>query len=212
MKLGLLGGTFNPVHNGHLAIAEEAMAACGLDRLLFLPTPLPPHKRVAGTVSYAHRRAMVELAIAGRPGWEVSDIEARHERPSYTVETLAAVQARWPQARLYFIIGEDSFRDLPLWKDWQQLFDRASFVVAARPEVAVDRSILAPVASDPRLCYDSKVREIPCKSGHSVLFLTRTRLAVSSTEIRQHLAAGRPVADALPPAVLTYINQHHLYR
>ena len=212
MNLGLLGGTFNPVHNAHLAIADEAVQVCGLDRLLLLPAPLPPHKMVEGAVSYHHRRAMVALAIAGRPQWAVSDIESRRHGPSYTVDTLAAVQAQWPQARLFFIIGDDSFRDLPTWKDWLLLFDRASLVVATRPGVETDRRILAPVAIDPRLCYDSKVPEIPCKSGHSVVFLTRTHLAFSSSEIRQRIAAGQTVADSVPAPVAAYINQHQLYR
>jgi len=212
MRLGLLGGTFNPIHNGHLAIGEEVLRACRLDRVLFIPAPSPPHKEVAEEVPFDQRLAMVQAAVAGNPAFAASDLEAHRSGKSYSVDTLAQLRLQRPGDELFFIIGMDSFRDLPTWKEWTRLFALAHVVVLERPGFNADRSLLRSVVSDPALCYDSNTDKIPCQSGNSVIFLKETRLDISSSEIRRRLAENLPVAHLVPQAVLAHIERHHLYR
>ncbi len=211
MKLGLLGGTFNPIHNGHLAIAAEVRQSLQLDRVLFIPAPEPPHKSVAGAVPFETRCAMLEGALGSLPGFSCSDIEGKRSGKSYSVHTLEQLQQDQPGADLFFIIGMDSFRDLPTWFEWRRLVDLAHLVVLCRPGFPEDRSHLSSVAIDPALCYDSEVDEIPCRSGKSVFFLKETRLDISSSDIRQRVADHRPITDLVPPAVNDFIRQNRLY-
>lgn len=212
MKLGLLGGTFNPPHNGHLAIANEVRTALGLDRVLLIPAPTPPHKPVAGAVSFAHRLAMTEAAVSGVPGLEASDIEGQRGGQSYTVHTLEELQRQYPSAELYMVIGMDSYLDLPTWYQWQRLFDLAHVVTLYRPGYEADRQLLAPVAKVPALCYDSKANEVPCRSGKSAIFLAETRLDLSSSEIRAKVAEDQSIDGLVPAPVAAYIKRHQLYR
>ncbi len=133
MRTGILGGTFNPIHLAHLRIAEEVREACALDRVLFIPAADPPHKPVAENVSFAQRLAMVRAAIADNPAFAVSDLEAQRTGKSYSVQTLELLRAEAPAAAFFFIIGMDSFRDLPLWKDYRRLFALTNLVVIGRP-------------------------------------------------------------------------------
>lgn len=211
MKLGLLGGTFNPVHTGHLLIAETVLRACDLAQVLLIPAAQPPHKAVDGEVSFAHRLAMVEAAVAGREGLAVSDLEGRRPGPSYSVDTLEELRRQRPGDVFYLIIGMDSFRDLPTWKQWQRLFDLAHVVVLGRPGVQADRGILRAVAADPAVCYASRAQTVLCASGNSVIFLEEMDIPMASSEIRRRLAAGAPVDPWLPEPVRAYIRRHRLY-
>ena len=118
MRTGIFGGTFNPIHLAHLRIAEEAREACGLDRVLFLPAALPPHKQSATDTPFKHRLAMVAAAVADHPGFIASDLEAQRTGASYSVDTLEALQQLYPDDSLYFIIGLDSFCDIASWKNY----------------------------------------------------------------------------------------------
>lgn len=212
MNTGIFGGTFNPVHLGHLQIAREAMQRCGLDRVLFLPAADPPHKPVAGEVSFADRLAMVRAAIAGEPGFAASDLESRRSGKSYSVRTLEILREQAPDEELYFIIGLDSFRDLPLWKDYLRLFHLAHLVVISRPGIDQDPRSLLPVAIRNQFCYDAASENLCHRSGNSVIFLTEPRLDISSTQIRERLHRGESIAHLVPPAVAAYISRHRLYR
>ncbi len=213
MKTGILGGTFNPPHLAHLRIAEEVRKACALDQILFIPAATPPHKATADDVPFAQRLAMVGLAIAGHPAFAVSDIEGRRPGKSYSVHTLEILRRERPDDDFHFIIGMDSFRDLPLWKDYRHLFELTNLVVAARPGVAAtDPLKLLPVAIRDEFCYDIPSKTLHHRSGCQVIFLEETFLDISSTRIRRLIAAGRPVRHLVPAAVEDYIANHGLYR
>lgn len=212
MRTGILGGTFNPIHLAHLAIAEAASRTCRLDRVLFLPAADPPHKPIAGEVAFAHRLAMVELAIAENPAFCASDLEARRTGKSYSVETLKLLRKRYPDDVFYFIIGLDSFRDLASWKAYEKLFRLANLVVASRPGISTDLRALLPIAIHQQFCYSAESKNLLHNSGHAVILLEETRLEISSTEIRNRIAAQQSIHNLVPGPVADYIDRHGLYR
>ena len=213
MKLGILGGTFNPIHLAHLRIAEEVREACALDRVLFIPAAVPPHKPLAGDIPFAQRLAMVETAIADHPAFAVSDIENRRPGKSYSVHTLEALRREQPAAELFFIIGLDSFRDLSTWKEYQRLFELTHLVVAARPGVTEgDPKSLLPIAIMKDFCYNRASNSLKHRSGNSIFFVEETLLDISSTRIRRMVATGRSIRYLVPATVLDYIDRHGLYR
>ncbi len=190
MKVGILGGTFNPIHVGHLLIAQDAMEQAGLDRVKFIPAATPPHKTPEHLVSAAHRVRMIQLAIAGNPRFEVDDIEIQRGGRSYSVETLTELKRRQPRARFYFIIGSDSLRELHLWREPRRLIKLCRFIVLARPGFPPVQRRLA-------------VRP---------LLMTGHVCEVASREIRTRVAHGRPFRYLLPDAVHNYIRKHKLYQ
>lgn len=212
MRTGILGGTFNPIHLAHLAIAEEARQACRLDRVIFLPAADPPHKPIAAGVAFCHRLAMVELALAGNPAFCASDLEAHRSGKSYSVETLKILRQRFPEDAFYFIIGLDSFRDLTTWKAYEKLFSLTNLVVASRPGISTDPRQLLPIAIRQQFCYSAESKNLLHDSGHAVIFLEETRLEISSTEIRNRIAAQQSIHDLVPGPVAEYIDRHGLYR
>ena len=213
MKIGILGGTFDPIHLAHLRVAEEVREACGLERVLFIPAAHPPHKEQSGSIPFSHRLAMVEAAVCDNPAFAVSDIEARRPGKSYSVQTLEILGKERPADEFYFIIGLDSFRDLASWRDYARLFELAHLVVAARPGVFPgDPRELLPVAIKERFCYNDASRTLRHHGGNSVFFVEETRLDISSTRIRQLVAAGRSIRYLVPPTVVDYISSHGLYR
>lgn len=213
MKTGILGGTFNPIHLAHLRIAEEVREACRLDRVLFMPAATPPHKLVAGAVTFAQRLAMIEAAIADNPGFRVSDLEARRSGKSFSVDTLELLRQGDPKGERYFIVGLDSFRDIATWKQYVRLFELAHMVVTARPGVELPDPLAAlPVAVQNDFCYDEKLKKLQHRSGNAVIFLEETHLDISSTLIRRKVAAGESIRYLVPPAVAAYIVEHGLYQ
>lgn len=214
MRLGILGGTFNPIHFAHLRMAEVAREQCALERVLFIPAADPPHKPLAGNVAFSHRLAMVEAAIAGVPAFAATDLEARRPGKSYSVLTLEALRREQPETEFFFIIGLDSFRDLASWWNYRRLFELAHLVVAPRPGIAAeaDPAGFLPVAVRSEFCYDGAKKALWHTSGHAVLLLEETFPDISSTRLRRLLADGRSVRYLLPPAVEQYITHHGLYR
>ena len=213
MRIGILGGTFNPIHLAHLRIAEEVREACALDRVLFIPAALPPHKDVAEEVPFAHRLAMVEVAIAGNRHFGVSALEGQRQGKSYSVHTLEILHHENPADEYYFIVGMDSFRDITSWKEYKRLFELAHIVVVARPGWADgDPLDLLPVAIRADFCYDCAAKILRHRCGTSVIFLAETRLDISSTRIRQLVAEERSIRYLVPAAVADYIVRHGLYR
>jgi nicotinate-nucleotide adenylyltransferase len=204
----LLGGTFDPIHVGHLDVAEAARHALLLDHVVLLPSNMPPHRGVPAA-SAPHRFAMAALAIQDRPGVRVSDLELLADQPSFTDTTLDRLEARgFETARLAFVIGADAFREIRSWKNFPGILDRCHFVVVSRPgtpapamrqalpEVA-DRMVDAPGA--------------PGGPDPAVLLVDATTAAVSSTDVRDRVAAGRSIAGLVPPAVAAHIERHGLY-
>lgn len=211
MRTGLLGGTFNPIHSGHLHIAEEVLESCKLDQVWFVPACKPPHKQLAGEISFAHRLAMVEAALADYSMFNSCDIEGRRGGSSYSVETLQQLTAEYPQHEYFFIMGLDSFQEIGLWKDYSRLFEFAHIVVAARPGFSGSLQELLPVAIADRFCYDSESKNLQCDTGFSLITVAHTYRDISSTEIRQQLSMNRDVGEQVPPSVLDYIRAHQLY-
>ena len=213
-RLGIFGGAFNPIHLAHLRLAEEAREHCQLDQVLFLPTADPPHKTLPDeSPSFAHRLAMVAVAIAGNPAFSVSDLEGTRPGKNYSVKILERLHSLYPFSDFFFIVGMDSFRDLAMWHDYRRLFYLTSLVVTRRPGVdRADLLELLPVAIRPEFCYDPTGKILMHVSGARVIFLEETYLDISSTYIRQLLLGGRSVRYLLPTPVADYIEQHALYR
>jgi len=198
MRLGLFGGTFDPIHLGHLILAEQCREALGLEKIWFIVAGEPPHKRGVERTSVAHRLEMVRLAIAGNPALEVSDIEAKRSGPSYSVETLAEIKAQRPDDALYFLIGADSLVDLPTWRDPEGIARLASIVVVNRPGVD------APALAGPLPTFGPDA--LPLQS------VTIPPIGIASRDLRERLSAGRSVRYQIPRAVEAYIDAHGLYR
>jgi nicotinate-nucleotide adenylyltransferase len=208
-RIGLLGGTFDPIHTGHLDLASAAMPALQLTRLLIIPANVPPHRAKPITSSF-HRFAMVALAVAGRPGWRASDMELRHEAPSYTATTLRRFEARgYRPNELFFLIGVDAFADITTWREYPQILERAHFAVVSRP----GRPVVSLAERLPSLAE----RMVPAAAfapgpRTSIILIDGVTADVSSTAIRQRLARGEPIDGMVDPRVQQHIEQHGLYR
>lgn len=211
-RLGILGGTFNPVHLAHLRFAEEAREQCALEQVLFIPAAVPPHKQVAGEVAFGHRLAMVQQAVADHNAFAVSDIEGRRQGKSYTVDTLQQLQQQYPQAELYLLIGMDSWQHIAQWHAYQQLFQQAHIRIAPRPgDTPAALEAPLPVAFQRQFCYDAEDKKLFHNSGYSVACLQTTPLAISSTHIRKLAAAGLSLRYLVSDQVGQYIKQYELY-
>ncbi|PLX93136.1 MAG: nicotinate (nicotinamide) nucleotide adenylyltransferase [Desulfuromonas sp.] len=211
MKIGILGGTFNPIHFGHLHIAEEVMVACGLDQVWFVPTCQPPHKSLAEEVSFAQRLEMVNAAIAGDGRFLACDMEGRRGGKSFSVTTLELLREQYPEHEFFFIMGLDSFREVGSWKSYHRLFELAHIVVTARPGFTGDPRQLLPVAIADRFCYDADAEKLRHDAGFTVIFVSHTSRDISSTRVRQAVADGEAIDGLVPAAVIDCIDCHHLY-
>jgi nicotinate-nucleotide adenylyltransferase len=191
-RIGLMGGSFDPPHRGHLALARAALDALPLDEVRFLPAGLAWQKKDRQVTPAEHRKAMVELAIEGEPRFVLDDRELRREGPSYTIDTVRELQAE-QHAQWFLIVGQDQYANLHTWREWEDLLPRVTLAVAARGGALPAPS--APLAALP----------------HRVTTLPMPRIDVSSTEIRRRAAAGEAIDDMVPAAVARYIDLHRLY-
>ena len=210
--IGVMGGTFDPIHYGHLRLAEEMADAIGLDQVVFVPAGQPPHRQPP-QLSASHRLAMVRLAVAGNPRFAVDDREVAHLDPSYTVNTLTALRAEWgPKQVVWLLLGADAFQGLPQWHRWQQLFELTNIAVATRPASA---DVTTETLSEP-LKSEVLKRQLADEAGAgpagAVWMHRMTPLAISATAIRATLARRGSVRYLVPDAVLDYIHEHQLYR
>ena len=198
-RIGLLGGTFNPIHLGHLLIAQDALEQLALDRVKFIPSATPSHKTVEAMAGERDRIRMIKLAIRGNQRFEVDDLEIRRGGKSYSVDTLTELRRRHPQADFFFIIGADSLRELHLWREAQRVVRLCTFVTVPRPgfeaKPVVDRRLDA--ASRRRL------RQHVLK-GHAC--------DIASRDIRARVANGRSIRYLVPDAVAEYIRRRRLYQ
>ena len=213
-KLGLIGGTFNPIHIGHLRAAEEISETMLLDKVLFIPAALPPHKHNGPLADFSHRLAMIEGALTGMPDFFVSDMEARRSGPSYTVDSLQQLRRQNSGGvSLYFIVGQEAFEEVAAWKRYQELFNLSHFVVISRPESHPDRihQILRSKVSS-KYRYDKTSQAFTCPGKKSVFCRAVTRLEISSTDIRSRLSRGDSIRYLVPDAVYRYIQANHLYQ
>jgi nicotinate-nucleotide adenylyltransferase len=208
-RIGMLGGTFDPVHIGHLRGALEVAALLELDELRLTPSARPPHRDMPG-VSAQDRLAMVSSAVQGVSPLTVDDRELLRDKPSYTIDTLESMRAELaPDDQLFLLLGWDAFCGLPTWHRWEELLEHCHIVVLQRPDADSEspdamRNLLAA-----RAVSDPKALKGP--GGH-ITFVWQTPLSVSATQIRQLLASGKSVRFLVPDAVLAYIEAHGLYR
>lgn len=211
MRVGLLGGTFDPIHLAHLRCAEEAREALRLDRVLFIPSARPPHKR-GGVIAAEHRLAMVRLALRGNPAFRVSRVEIERDGPSFLVDTLRILRARLRGDRLVFLLGADALGEIDTWREWRSLFALADLAVFQRPpRAAAHLRAIVPVAARGDFCYQSDGRNAVHSSGNRITLLKQTALDISSSAIRQRVARGQSIRYLVPGPVERYIREHRLY-
>ncbi|MBI4597247.1 MAG: nicotinate (nicotinamide) nucleotide adenylyltransferase [Candidatus Omnitrophica bacterium] len=185
MRLGIFGGTFNPIHIGHLLLAETAREELSLDRVLFVPTHQPPHKTAANLLPGAERFQLVQLAIKDHPNFVASDIELTRGGPSYSIETVKTLHAQLPMAKLFLLMGEDMLA--VRWLSWKELKGLCAIVIAHRP-------------NSPK-----------CRREAGVKWLDMPQVDIASSDIRKRLKAGRSIRYLVPPAVARHLYSQRLY-
>ena len=208
-RVGILGGTLDPIHCGHLDLGAAVEDALELTSLLVIPANRPPH-RPPPDASGFHRFAMVALAVAGRAGWQASDLELTYDAPSYTSTTLQRLHARgYHPAELFFVIGADAFAEIRTWRDYPEMLEGTHFAVVSRPRCPVSelRERLPELAV--RLVDASLKGQAPTPT--SIFLIDAPTADVSSTAIRQRLFAGQPISGLVAPSVEQHIEQHGLY-
>jgi nicotinate-nucleotide adenylyltransferase len=196
-RTAVFGGSFNPIHYGHLVLADEVLDALALDLILFVPAAVPPHKSPAHLAPAPDRYAMVEAAVAGHPKFAVSDLELRRAGPSYTVDTLEALHI--PRADLFLIVGSETFLDLLTWHEPRRIAQLARLVVVPRVGSAFDPE-------------SDAVRKVVREIGDEPLIVRATSLPISASDLRRRVREGRSVAYRLPQPVAAYIQARRLYR
>jgi nicotinate-nucleotide adenylyltransferase len=215
-KLGILGGTFNPIHYGHLAAAEEVRDRLKLDQVLFIPSYLPPHKHEEDMPPAVQRLEMVRLAIAGNPRFTISDIEVKRGGKSYTVETVATLRTMHPVTEFYFITGLDSFLEIQTWNQWERLLPLCSFVVLSRQgyrfadlmKIDFMKGAAKELAG---LDSGDLMHAVFQPDGFKICLEMIPLYDISSTDIRNRIHESRTVKYHLPEAVETYIIKNKLY-
>ncbi|MBI1810645.1 MAG: nicotinate-nucleotide adenylyltransferase [Nitrospirae bacterium] len=217
MKLGIFGGTFNPIHYGHLTAAEEVKEKLGLDKIIFVPSGNPPLKDKE-LADAKHRYKMVKLAISKNHSFAVSDIEYKKKDKSYSVDTIEKLRRIYPGARLYFIAGIDAFIDIPNWWQPERLVSLADFIVISRPSykftglasspyLKINRSILKKLDDAKLQSYKTKLI-----SGRDITMLHITPVEISATGIRKLIKRGKSIKYLLPEEVESYIITHKIYK
>jgi nicotinate-nucleotide adenylyltransferase len=212
-RVGILGGTFDPVHDGHLAAAVAAADAVGLHEVLFVPSHEPPHRTPAPRASAYHRFAMVALAVAADGRFSASDLELGRPGPSFTSDTLRGLRkpglAAW---QLFFITGTDAFAEIATWRDYPALLDLANFVVISRPGQTLDKlASRLPDLAQRMHGVERKGDWSPDPGSTRILLVEAATPDVSSTEIRERLAAGEALTGLVPAPVAGHIRRHRLY-
>lgn len=213
-RICLFGGTFDPVHLGHVRAAAEVASIFTLDKVMFIPSHIPPHKAGAVIAPAEDRLAMVELACREDLRFVASDMEVRAERTSYSVLTVSQVRETYPRARVFFLIGIDAFLEIGTWREYRRLFELCSFIVMSRPGCDLSRTasaldgelaaLTAPVTGEGKPAPETE-------SSFRVFPVSIRPQAISSTDIRERVRTGRSVDGLVPPLVLEYIERRDLY-
>jgi nicotinate-nucleotide adenylyltransferase len=196
VRLGILGGTFNPPHIGHLICAQEARLQLSLDRVVLMPARIPPHKPVDNEPGAEHRLELCRLAVAGNPALTVSAVEIEREGPSYTVDTLQTLHTRMPDSELFLILGGDVAAGLTRWREPERVLSLATVAVAKRRGTAT-------------ASVQQALSEL--RGGERAQFFRMPRVGISSTEVRRRVRARQPIRYFVPDGVAEYINEHQLY-
>lgn len=196
MRIGILGGTFDPIHHGHLFIAEDARARLGLERVLIMPNGTPPHKKPYAVSAATHRLRMVELAVHGSDALVADDTEVRMSGPSYTVQTLRSLHTSMPGTEFWFITGLDAVAEIGTWREPEEVVRLSHIVAVSRPGHSAAGFEAA----------------VPASLRRHVELLRTPEIGISSTDIRARVAAGLPIRYLTPDAVVAYIRANALYR
>ena len=198
-KIGIMGGTFNPIHTGHLLLAQWAMEEAGLDGIIFIPTGHSYMKAASEVLAGSERLAMTRLAVAGQDCFLCSDLEVSREGNTYTYETLESLQNMYPQAKLYFIVGADCLFSIENWYHPEQIFRRCILLAASRSGMAMDR-------------LEEKRQELEAAYDAEILLMAFPNIEISSTDIRKRCRQGRSIRYLVPDSVREYIDSHQYYR
>ncbi|MDB5346413.1 MAG: nadD [Schlesneria sp.] len=202
MRIGIFGGTFDPIHLGHLVLAEQCREQCRLDEVWFVPAALPPHKLDATISSAKARSEMIEFAIAGNPAFKLSNIELDRTGPSYTVTTLEELTASDPSRELFLLIGADSVRDLPTWREPKRILELATVVAVNRGRAAMAQAETVQILTE----------QLGCDASGRIQFVEMPGIDTSATDIRNRVAKGLSVRYLVPRAVEMYLRENSLYR
>ena len=206
LKIGIFGGTFNPVHFGHLRIGLECAEALGLDELRMIPCGLPPH-RTEPCATPEQRLKMLALATQGT-SIVVDNLELEREGHSYTVDTLKSFHADYPDASFYLIIGSDSFQNILSWHNWQDILKLSNIIIAQRPDHSDDKASKAGVRLSDRFC---SIEEVVTKNAGGIACISVTQLEISASKIRERIKQHRSVKFLLPDNVIKFIESNNLY-
>lgn len=198
-RIGLMGGTFDPIHHGHLVAAEEARFQFGMEKVIFIPAGQPPHKNGKNITHPYHRLEMTRRAIGSNPHFTVSDIEIKKEGLSYTIDTVRDMRKQYKGWEIFFITGADAVLEILTWKNVEELLQKCYFVAATRPGFRLEALGEKLARLGPEYASRIKTLEVPA-------------LAISSTDIRRRVNEGRPIKYLLPEAAENYIYQHGLYK
>jgi nicotinate-nucleotide adenylyltransferase len=196
MRIGILGGTFNPPHLGHLVVAQEAYRELGLDQVVLIPAGIPPHKPVDDEPGPEHRLELCRLAVGGDERFAVSDLELRRDGPSFTVDTLDTLRSQSPSDDLFLILGGDIAAGLPKWHQPERVLELATVAIAKRRGTA-------------KAAVDDALAQL--KGGERARFFQMPRIGISSTMVRRRVRAGQPIRYFVPDGVAHYISRHGLY-
>jgi nicotinate-nucleotide adenylyltransferase len=196
MRIGILGGTFNPPHLGHLVAAQEAYRELALDQVMLIPAGVPPHKPVNGEPGPEHRLELCRLACAGDDRFTVSDLELRRGGPSFTVDTLDILRSQSPSDELFLILGADIAAGLPKWHEPERVLELATVAIAKRRGTS-------------KGAVDNALAQLP--GGERARFFQMPRIGISSTMVRRRVRAGQPIRYFVPDGVMHYIETHGLY-
>lgn len=213
MKIGIFGGTFDPIHWGHLRSAEEVGETYRLDRVFLIPASMPPHKSGRTTTPARDRLQMVRLAVARNPRFTVSTVELTRPGLSYSIDTIREFSCKLKKGdSLYFIIGLDAFREIGTWKDFQEIFSLCNFIVTSRPGSKENDPLKGTgVAVKKLFCYDFKRKNYRHRSGTRIYFIELTDIAISASEIRALVRQGKSIRYLVPSAVEKFIKRRGLY-
>jgi nicotinate-nucleotide adenylyltransferase len=219
-RVAVYGGTFDPLHNGHLQVACAITEAFALDQLLLVPAAVPPHKRGLSICSPYHRMAMLALATAELPRIAVSPLELEAPERPYTIETLGKLEQLDPASRIFFVMGADSFRDITSWREYRRILTEYDVIVAVRPgylaeEIATSGMVAHLPPELRQRVVDLRGRHLPMISqltNRHIYLTDYVNVAISATEVRQAAAQGRSLAGIVPPPVADYIAKYKLYQ
>lgn len=199
MKIGIMGGTFNPIHNGHLILSEYIREVCNLDKIVFIPTGKPPHKRTTEVLEGRFRKSMLDLAVESNPNFKVSTIEIDKDKTNYTIDTVRELKSIYHQDEIYLIIGADSLIELQNWKDYQDLISTTNFIVVHRKGFPKEEVI-------------NRIYELNQNYNGNIISSHTPLIEISSTNIRERIKKDLSIKYLVPRAVEEYIISNKLYK